>query len=92
MLSHDLARELLARRNNDVRVQVLIDDDPTGETYRTSLVELRDQDSTIDPDLLGDPVVTYDPASDVIVIRAGAVVIADPEDAGPAVTGGGETR
>lgn len=79
MLSHDLARELLARRNNDVRVQLLIDDDPTGQTYRTMLVELRDQDSTIDPDLLGDPVVAYDPVTEVIVIRAGAVSLTDPD-------------
>ena len=66
MLSHDLAQQLLARRNNDVRVQVL--------------VELRDQDLAIDPDLNGQPVVTYDHGTDVIVIHAGVVVLTDGDD------------
>jgi len=79
MLSHDLARELLARRNNDVRVQVLVDDDPSGETHKTCLVELRDQDPTINPELRADPVVSFDPYNDVVVIRAGIVVLAEPE-------------
>ncbi|GIF08713.1 hypothetical protein [Actinoplanes siamensis] len=76
MLSHELARELLARRNNDVRIQVVLDDNPGGEAYTTVLVELRDQDSTIDPDLRAQPVVTYDATADAVVIRAGAVVSA----------------
>lgn len=78
MLSHDLARELLARRNNDVRVEVLVDDDTTGETYQTVMVELRDQDPTIDPDLNDDAVVGYSGLNDVIIIRAGLVVLGDP--------------
>jgi hypothetical protein len=81
MLSHDLAQELLARRNNDVRIQVLLDDDPDGETYQTCLVELRDQDPTIDPDLNGEPVVTYDHDGDVVVIRAGIVTLSNPLEA-----------
>lgn len=83
MLSHDLARALLARRDNDVRVQVLVDDDPTGETYRVSLVQLRDQDRTIDPDLNAEPVVGYDADADAVVIRAGCVVLADPHAGEP---------
>ncbi len=66
MLSHDLARELLARRNNDVRIQVITDADD--EAYETQMIELRDQH-----DLQADAVVTYDPTGDVIVIRAGWV-------------------
>lgn len=78
MMSHDLARQLLARRNNDVRIEVLVDDDPTGETYQTVTVELRDQDPTIDPDLNDDAVVSYSGLNDVIIIRAGLVVLDDP--------------
>lgn len=80
MLSHDLARELLSHRNNDVRVQVLVDDDPTAETYRTILVELRDTDLTLDPDLNKDQLVTYDADKDVIVLRAGLVPIGEPDE------------
>jgi hypothetical protein len=43
MLSHDLARALLARRNNDVRIEVLIDDDPAGERgHLVQRTDLRD--------------------------------------------------
>lgn len=80
MMSHDLARELLARRNNDVRVRVILDDDPTGKTYTTQLIELQDADPTIDPDLRTDPVVAYDATHDVIVIYAGCVVIGAGDD------------
>lgn len=79
MLSHDLAHELLAHRNNDVRVEVLVDDDTTGETYKTVMVELRDQDPTIDPDLREDPVIGYDSVNDVVFIRAGIVVVSEEE-------------
>lgn len=83
MLSHDLARELLARRNSDVRIQVVIDDDPTGVTYRTTLVQLRNEDDTLDADLRAEPVVTYDSDADAVVIRAGAVVLTDPDEPAP---------
>jgi hypothetical protein len=80
VLSHDLARELLAKRNNDVCIEVLIDDDPSGETYRTTLVELRDQDPAIDPDLNAEPVLRYDHTNDVLIIKAGIVALTDGED------------
>lgn len=80
MLSHDLARALLSRRNNDIRIEVLVDDDPAGEReIWAKQVELRD-------DLRGgstwqigsDDLITYDTEGDVIVIRAGFVIIGGP--------------
>jgi hypothetical protein len=84
--SHELARLLLARRDNDVRIEVLIDDDPTGASYDTHLVELRCDDTLIDPDLRAGDVVAYHPTSDFVVIRTGAVTTTDPEDHPPART------
>ena len=75
MLSHDLARELLSRRNNDVRIQVLTDAGDEG--FRNQLVELRDQDPTIGPEYRTDPVVTYDPYAEAVVVRAGVVTSGD---------------
>jgi hypothetical protein len=81
MLSHELARLLLARRDNDVRIEVLLDDDPTGETYRTYMVELRCDDTLLDPDLRSDGAVHYDPRADALVIHAGVVTLIDPDEA-----------
>lgn len=80
MMSHALARALLAHRDNDVRIRVIVDDDPTGQTYRTQLIELQDTDTTIDPDLNTEAIVDYDATNDVIVIKAGVVCLIDPED------------
>ena len=82
MMSHALAKALLERRDNNVRIQVIIDDDPTGRTYRTQLVELRDNDRIIDPDINIEPVVAYDGINNVIVIKAGVVALVDPDPNG----------
>jgi hypothetical protein len=79
MLSHDLARALLDRRNNDVRIEVLVDDDPAGvRDLLVRRVELRDL-----PDgsrHRTDEVVVYDTDDDVVVIRAAYVVVGGPPD------------
>ena len=80
MLSHDLARELLARRNNDVRIDILVENNEL-QIYTTT-VELRDS-----PDVLNDykidpkDVVSYHSKSDFIVIRAGLVYTGTVDDA-----------
>lgn len=82
MLSHDLARALLARRNNDVRIAVLIDDDPDGErdVWETR-VPLRDDLSDGSAfKATTDQVVTYAPEDDAIVIRAGFVITGGKPD------------
>lgn len=79
MTSHELARMLLARRDNDVRIRVLIDDDPTCETYRYQLVDLARDDTLLDSDLRAEPAVTYNPADDVVVINAGVICLLDPD-------------
>lgn len=79
MTSHELARLLLARRDNDVYLQVLIDDDPSGQTYSARTVRLQCDDDLLDPDLRAAPVVTYDSQRDGVVIAAGSVALTDPE-------------
>jgi hypothetical protein len=75
MLSHDLARALLARRNNDVRIEVLVDDDPKGEReIFASRTELRD-DSESSYRVATGEVVSYDAEDDVIVIKAAFVAV-----------------
>lgn len=83
MLSHDLARALLAHRNNDIRIEVLVDDDPTGkrDVYR-SRIGLRDGVTlTCGHHLPAAEVVAYDGDDDVVVIRAAFVVLGEPEPA-----------
>lgn len=82
MLSHDLARALLARRNNDVRIEVLVDDDPTGERgIWASRVELRDCGVSGGSiwQLPSSEVVTYDDEDDTVVVRAAFVVVGEPD-------------
>lgn len=82
MLSHDLARELLARRNNDVRIEILVDDDPAEvrDVYATR-IELRDSGASRGStyELPPEEIVTYLADDDVIVIRAGLLVIGGPD-------------
>jgi hypothetical protein len=81
MLSHDLARLLLARRNNDVRIEVLVDDDPAGgRDIWAKRVELRDRGVTTGSawEVPAGQVVEYDPDDDVIVVKAAFVVLGDP--------------
>lgn len=61
MDSHELAKALLARRANDVRISVTLEDEVGGvETSATFLTEV-------------DVAVTYDPDQDVIVIGSATV-------------------
>ncbi len=78
MLSHDLARALLARRNNDVQVEVLTEG-PDGDSFLLRRIDLRDGGRLLPPERIGpDEVVEYDPERDVIVVRAGFVVTGGP--------------
>lgn len=78
MLSHDLARALLAHRNNDIRVEVLVDDDPSGvRDIWAKRIELRDGGAMRGSEyhMPGSELVAYDGEDDVVVIRAGFVVL-----------------
>ncbi len=80
MLSHDLARALLARRNNDVQVEFLTEG-PDGDSVLLRRVELRDGGFLAEPERVSpEEVVEYDPDRDVIVVRAGFVVAGGPAD------------
>jgi hypothetical protein len=71
MRAHELAKALLARRDNEVRVVVPHDDG--GGTITFSMVPLGDDDN--EPEAIRVPsrlVVGYQPIADVVVIRAGA--------------------
>ena len=61
MDSHELARALLARRVNDIRILVTLEDEVDGvETSATFLAEISGE-------------VSYDPERDVIVIGSATV-------------------
>lgn len=81
MLSHDLARLLLARRNNDVKIEVIVkeytpevvadfedDRDATGG----QLVDFRDGDLEENP-LKPEFMVDYNPIADCIIIKGGTI-------------------
>lgn len=70
MDSHELARALLARRANDVRILVTLEDEVEGvETSATFLTEV-------------EVAVTYDPEQDVIVIGSATVYGAGYDETG----------
>jgi hypothetical protein len=72
MLSHDLARALLARRNNDVRIVARLDDG--GPDYLDVSVPLRDSaDEAESLRVSADQVVDYFPTADKVVVFAGEV-------------------
>jgi hypothetical protein len=78
MMSHELARLLLSRRNNDIRFTVTVDADPTGlEDPEEGLqVELADAEA----ERRGEPapeLVEYDPEQDVLVIRLGTIYLGE---------------
>lgn len=61
MDSHELAKALLARRANDIRILVTLEDEVDGkETSATFLTEVTGE-------------VTYDPDHDVVVIGGATV-------------------
>jgi hypothetical protein len=72
MRSHDLARRLLARRDNDIQVEVVVSEDPKSDDDKLSRTELRDSREVegVSPD----EVLAYDSQHDFLVIRAGLVV------------------
>jgi hypothetical protein len=71
--SHELARQLLARRDNTVRIELLTNG-PDGETFLTRTVGLRDQDDlAAAAGVCDEPTVYYDPRRDVVIIRAGFI-------------------
>lgn len=79
MLSHDLARALLAHRNNDVRVEVLVDDDPAGDRdIWAKRTELRDDRRCGAFQVPAEDLVGYDGENDVVVIKAAFVVVGEP--------------
>jgi hypothetical protein len=80
MLSHDLARALLARRNNDVSIEYLTEA-PGGDECLLRRVELRDSGFLVEPErVTAEQVVAYDADRDVIVIRAGYVATGEDKD------------
>lgn len=79
MLSHDLARALLAHRNNDVRVEVLTYNPADDDTPLLRQVELRDGGFLTAEDRVDEAdVVAYDADRDAIIVRAGFVVVGEP--------------
>jgi hypothetical protein len=74
MNSHELAHALLARRVNDVRIEVVFSEGD--DNYYTTTTELRDYtDFGHKPEyhVEAKDIVGYDPTSDTIVIKAGWV-------------------
>jgi hypothetical protein len=83
MLSHDLAKLLLARRNNDVKIEVILEeyeDDVVAEFEEDrdatggQLVDLRDGDLEENP-LKQEFLVDYNPLADCIVIKGGTISV-----------------
>ena len=80
--SHELARLLLARRDNDLTFVVHLDDGDS-ESYQVRAVSLLGDDETIDKDLRADGVrqpLLYDSLSDRLVVRLGEVLTGDVDD------------
>jgi hypothetical protein len=80
--SHELAKLLLSRRANDIRIEVLVDEDPDAD-YEPQMTSLRDagdgNGNPISTTIPADQIVVYDSEEDVIVIRAGVIVAGDME-------------
>jgi hypothetical protein len=78
MKSHELAKALLARRDNDIRFDVYVTDD-TGN-YTTMYTELRDhiENGYEEPQWVpSEEVIYYDSTADFLVIRLNEVHVAD---------------
>lgn len=76
MTSHELARLLLARRDNDIRFLVIVDDDPDGDApYREQLMEpYAPERMSV---LFGEETVLYDSDQDCVIIRTGVLVVGE---------------
>ncbi len=79
MTSHELARLLLARRDNDVRFLVVLDDGESDE-YDIHTVGGRPDDADALMLASGRGPVFYDEVRDCIVIEAGVVYTGESED------------
>lgn len=81
MQSHDLARALLARRNNDIQfvVEVAEEGYDDGDFHSTEMADDRQRvrDGGTVPD-----VISYDSEHDFIVIKLGTIFLGDPEVGG----------
>jgi hypothetical protein len=72
--SHDLARALLARRDNDVRIEVIVSEgDDKHYAITTELRDYTELGYKSQHHVESKDVVVYDPTSDTIVIKAGWV-------------------
>ena len=83
MTSHQLAHYLLARRDNDIQVEVYVETEP--DKQFATYVHLRDDTefSNLEPrPIPSENVVVYDSDADCIIVRAGLVITHDtiPED------------
>jgi hypothetical protein len=86
MLTHDFARLLLSRRNNDLKFEVWIDDDPTGlEDETRHVIEMVDDrervksGGTVAPEHL----VTYVAEGDYLLLHLGTIFLGDPDGQPP---------
>lgn len=73
MTSHELARLLLARRDNDVRFLVAINDGDDNSPYDMLLIGDPSEFAELDEVYGSADPVRYDPKSDVVIIRAGVI-------------------
>jgi hypothetical protein len=81
MLTHDFARLLLSRRNNDLKFEVWVDDDPTGvEDQTRHVIEMADDrervrsGGTVAPEYL----LTYVAENDYLLLHLGTIFLGDP--------------
>lgn len=77
MNSHELAKLLLSRRANDIRIQVWVDTDPTGledpTSHRVELGDMPDRWWTVPAEEL----LTYDSENDLLILKAGCVYLGE---------------
>jgi hypothetical protein len=83
VLSHDLARLLLARRNNDIKFLVGVDADPDGlEEVQWCMVEMEDDRQRVVSGRQVPPeeVLTFNSQDDYLQIQLGVIYLGDPPD------------
>jgi len=82
MLSHDLARLLLSRRNNDLKFEVWVDADPTGlEDLTCHTIEMEDDRQRVMTGKVVPPeeVLTFNSDYDYLLLRLGVVYLGETE-------------
>ncbi len=82
MNSHDLARYLLSHRANDIRIEVLVDIGEAEELLvkRTELRDHTEGGYSESYTIPSNSVIAYDSLADVIVIKAGNIIILSKEE------------